>query len=284
MYSSVKSSVKISSTSKKPHVIKYPKITKYDLSAENIKILQSHSKSLHPGNHQNLTIFWPLYLELHTSNVHVFNFVLNYTRKTRNADEHFYFYEHLSPGVQQFAKLNLGKKLSGKRYLYIILVIRKGNGFSAHANGLLYDTKTQILERYEPHGSENDPNSYTSINKGSLKLMKDYISTKLGITIKMFKQPKSTCPKVGFQSREIYPRYANFVFNQEWKIGGYCAAWSMYFIILRANNENMSSKNLQEKSFQNYEDLSDYIHGFYYDFLRFKSDFLKIAKKRKVKI
>jgi hypothetical protein len=283
MYSSVKSSVKTTNSAKKPELIKHPKIGKYDLSAENIKILQSHSKSLHPGNYQNLTIFWPLYLELHTSNVHVFNFVLNYTKKTRYVDEYFYFYEHLSPGVQQFAKLNLGKKLSGKRYLYIILVIRKGDSISAHANGLLYDTKTQILERYEPHGSYSQP-SYAFMNRGSLKLMKDYISTKLGITIKMFKQPKSTCPKVGFQCREKYPRYTNFVFNQEWKIGGYCAAWSMYFIILRANNENISSKILQEKSFQNYEDLSDYIHGFYYDFLRFKSDFLKTAKKRNINI
>lgn len=254
--------------------IKKPPASMYNLTNDNIEILKK-SGSLHPGNHKNLRIFWPMYLESHTKNVHVFNFTLVYSPKSRQYTK-LYFDNRTSPGNLKYTKANLGKKISNKRFVYIVLVIHNPLG-GAHANGLLYDTKTENLERFEPHGS-GAPLKYTVITAPVAKMIKDFLEANLGIKIKRFNQPKSVCPKQGWQLKEGLPRLSNSVFNKTWLINGYCAAWSLYFIILRAHNPNIPSKKLQDAVFENYETTSDYIHDFYYDFLRWKVELLKHSK------
>lgn len=257
--------------------LKYPKLSTYNFKPSEIKLLVS-TKTMHPGNHRNLTVFWPLYLESQTKNVHLFNFTLIYNpRKPRNYQIYFHDYL-LSPLTKQYAKANLGRKITKKRYIYIILVINHPSEVTAHANGLLYDTEKQTLERFEPHGSEN-PIAYAKIGPQTAKKIKEYLEANLGITIKRFNQPKSTCPKIGWQLKEKYPLVNNSKFNKTWKISGYCAAWSMYFLLLRINNPNIPPKKLQEITFSNYNNTSVYIHRFYYDFLRWKVDFLQKHKK-----
>jgi hypothetical protein len=252
--------------------IKKPRGGIYDFTSKEIDMLKK-SGSLHPGNYKNMKIFWPLYLESHVSNVHVFNFRLVYSPGQTYLQK-LYFNDYISPLSTIFAKANLGKKITNKRFIYIVLVINNPNGLQAHANGLLYDTKTQNLERFEPHGSEN-PLRYTQMGPVDAREIKNYLQDNLGLTIKTFYQPKSICPARGWQLREGYPRVENSYFNRMWKINGYCAAWTLYYIMLRASNPDVSSKKIQQDAFKPYEILSDYIHDFYYDFLRWKVEFLK---------
>lgn len=256
--------------------IKKPGGRIYDFTPKEIDILKK-SGSLHPGNYKNLKVFWPLYLESHVSNVHVFNFTLVYNPRRRYLQK-LYFNNYISPLSKNFAKANLGKKITNKRFIYIVLIINNPDGLQAHANGLLYDTKTKNLERFEPHGSEN-PLHYTKIGAVVSREIKTYLEDNLGLTIKRFYQPKSICPSRGWQVREGYPKITNSNFNRMWKINGYCAAWTLFYIMLRASNPDVSSKKIQQDAFESYEMLSDYIHEFYYEFLRWKVEFLKKSKK-----
>lgn len=261
----------------KQSVIKKPQSSVYNFKYDELQKLKKWG-SLHPGHERNLRVFWPLYLESHTNNVHVFNFTLVYNPDTPETYYNkLYFKDHLSPFSLQFAKKNLGKKILEKRFIYIVLVINRPDRLMAHANGLLYDTNTQNLERFEPHGSEN-PLTYTKISGPTSSLIKKFLEKNLSLKIKRFYQPKTTCPRKGWQTIQGNPRIANFVFNNKHKIGGYCAAWSLYFIILRAYNPNIPSKKLQESVFKLYETTSDYIHDFYYDFLRWKLELMKTLK------
>jgi len=251
--------------------IKLPKVQRYNFTNAEMNILK-RSGSLHPGNPKNMRIFWPLYLQHNVSNVHVFNFTLILDPLSKCKYKfHDKFY---SPVSKQYAQANFGKKPTSKRFIYLILVIYEPEG-GAHANGLLYDTKTQNLERFEPHGSETVL-SYTKITPYEAQKMKEFLEQNLGISIKRFYQPKSVCPRIGWQIREGLPRPFDYFFNKKWGISGYCMAWSMYFILLRAQNPDIRTKQLQEHVFENYETTSDYIHDFYYDFLRWKVKILKV--------
>ena len=253
-------------SSVKSKILSKPRTSLYDFTLKELVFLKKYG-SLHPGHTKNLQIFWPLYLEAHVSNVHVFNFTLIYNQK-------LYFRNSLSPTTGRFAKPDLGKKIGSKRFIYIVFVIKNPEGINAHANGLLYDTETGILERFEPHGNQN-PLYFAQISAQTAKKIKDFLQKKLGLYIKRFNQPKSMCPVRGWQVREGLPRLRNSNFNRNCKIGGYCAAWTLYFIILRAKNPDVPSKKLQDAAFKRYANTSDTIHDFYYDFLRWKIEFLK---------
>lgn len=251
--------------------ISKPRTSIYNFTQKELNILKR--EPMHPGNTKNIQIYWPLYLETHVSNVHVFNFTLVFNPNQRYYAK-LHFRNSLTPLTGTFAKPNLGKKITPKRFIYIVLVINNPLGMTAHANGLLYDTKTEILERFEPHGSEN-PLPYTKISAQTAKEIKDYLQKNLGLNIKRFNQPKSTCIARGWQVKEGFPRVKDNEFNKQWKINGYCAAWSLYFILLKAKNPDVPGKKLQSDVFANYEETSDTIHDFYYDFLRWKLEFMK---------
>tara|TARA_B110000977_G_C11083186_1_gene493621 strand:+ start:195 stop:953 length:759 start_codon:yes stop_codon:yes gene_type:complete len=246
--------------------IKNPHIRPYDFTKTDIAILKNYG-SLHPGELQNMKVFWPLYLEAHTKNVHVVNSIFVYENKKILMDG------IITPSIKQIVRENLRKQISKKRFLYITLMIISEDGLQAHANGLLYDAKSKNLQRYEPHGVDGP--AYVNISCTVVKKIKHAFENIFGVKIKRFEQPVSTCPKIGFQKLQKFGLLFNAKFNRQWKISGYCAAWCVYYMILRANNPTYTSKALQTQAFEDYENTSDYIHQFYYDFLRWKIEFLK---------
>lgn len=245
----------------------------YSFTPSEIKILTKYG-SLHPGNIKNLCVYWPLYLENEVSNVNIYNFYLLLNPNQRKYEK-IHFQGYVSPTKKKLVK---AKHKTNKRFLYLVLVINNPNTEQAHANGLLYDTQTQILERFEPHG-HGTKLEYIKLKSTDTRLIKQYLQKRLDISIKRFNQPKSACPKRGWQLRQGIPRIPNENFNRQWNIQGYCAAWTLYFIILRAMNPEISSKQLQLNAFKNHEHTSSSIHEFHYSFLRWKVGFLKKQKK-----
>jgi len=264
----------MSSLKKKKQELQHPSFdTKYSFTKKEIDILQyGHIKHMHPGDDTNIRIFWPLYLESRTQNVELLNYNLVFRNKK-------FSFEHFSTPLSSKFKQNrfLSKSDKKKRFLYIVLSFKNPQKPTGHANALIYDYEKQILERFEPHGSGN-PLPYTILSQQENKKMKEILSNVFDIKIKRIMHPKSSCPARGWQVREGNRSIDDSKFNTKWKIRGYCVAWSMYYVILRMNNLDLSPKEIQTRAFKDSETTSNCIHKFYYDFLRFKLDLLKKTK------
>jgi hypothetical protein len=103
-----------------------------------------------------------------------------------------------------------------------------------HANVLIYNRNKNIIEHYEPYGS----NAFTNDHDDYYKKLKK-IFNEINI---VYCNPANTCPLVGPQKREnLCP---NIVFNV--KTLGFCLIWSMWLAELRINNPNVNSKQLIE--------------------------------------
>ena len=117
-----------------------------------------------------------------------------------------------------------------KRYVVFGIVLESGKILEAHANALVYDKETRILERYEPNGG-----SYGHFDQQGLdKALQSYFSDKIGF----YNEPNISCP-LGLQDIEGDEN------NDGAKnIGGNCAAWSLYYMELRLANPTMTAKEV----------------------------------------
>ncbi len=135
-----------------------------------------------------------------------------------------------------FEPMGLGEgiekcRASGKRFSILGITIRGSDG-GLHANYLLYDAKANEIERFEPHGKMS---SYTGFSMN--KAFKDLFA-KYGIKyISQF----DFCPFYG-------PQYfsSNYGDVRSGDPGGFCQAWSTYWISARLANPNVSREKLIE--------------------------------------
>ena len=135
-----------------------------------------------------------------------------------------------------FEPMGLGEgiekcRASGKRFSILGITIRGSDG-GLHANYLLYDAKANEIERFEPHGRMS---SYTgfAMNKAFKGLFAKY-------GIKYISQ-FDFCPFYG-------PQYfsSNYGDVRAGDPGGFCQAWSTYWISARLANPNVSREKLIE--------------------------------------
>ena len=123
-----------------------------------------------------------------------------------------------------------------KRYLVLPIGIELSNG--AHANILLYDKTTNEMERFEPYGKDFPPNfNYNSKNLdfNLNSLFQNYFKD-----LKYF-TPSDFEIKIGLQLLDSYE------YNKEKHIndpGGFCAAWSLWYIEMRITNPDIDRKNI----------------------------------------
>ena len=123
-------------------------------------------------------------------------------------------------------------KTCKKRFiLFPVSVFAKVGG--AHANMMIYDTKTRELERFDPHGrlSARDDlvNAFSSFDSD--------IQTELkynGIEISTYSTPLDFCPSLSFQKLEEADKA---ILNDP---GGFCQAWSEWYADLRLSNPDSS--------------------------------------------
>jgi hypothetical protein len=151
-------------------------------------------------------------------------------------------------------------KASGKRFSIIAITIRGKRGL--HANYLLYDSKLNEIERFEPHGKES---GYTGIE---MNLVFEDLFAKYGIKyISQF----DFCP---FKGPQYFSSRFGYVFQGD--PSGFCQAWSTYWISVRLANPDIPRDTLINYLMSS---LSNTNEGFR-EFIRNFSVFLLKQKKQ----
>ena len=157
-----------------------------------------------------------------------------------------------------------------KRFLIIPIgiEIQLGN----HSNILIYDSKLNIVERFEPNGSTSPAGYYYNSSKLDelIKIeLNNYIQNYIYISSKEY------LPKVGFQM------YENFE-NQKKKIGdpgGYCSSWSLWYASMVLTYPNIKRKKLILKLIytikKNQVSFKDYIRSFTNKIINLRNNIFK---------
>jgi ankyrin repeat protein len=155
----------------------------------------------------------------------------------------------LSERIQRFNK-------STRRFLALPLGIELAHG--AHANMLVYDKKTNTMERFEPNGT--DPPFQFLYNHAKLDTELQNMFTPFFRNLK-YQKPKDFLPKIGFQSYEEIDVAA--------RIGdpdGFCVVWSIWYAAQKAKHPDLPSDKLVKKLVRNIKMKNiyfrDYIRSF----------------------
>lgn len=164
--------------------------------------------------------------------------------------QNIFFPDNFTSTIQKFIK-------SENRFFVAPIGIEIGIG-SAHANILLYDKKTNTMERFEPNGSTM-PSNYNYNCWYLDKLLMNYFGSQFKNMT--YLTPAEFLPKIGFQMYENIEYYKTRKLSDP---GGYCGAWCTWYIdnrleyseydidasklvkylIKKIKNENYSFKNL----------------------------------------
>jgi ankyrin repeat protein len=128
-----------------------------------------------------------------------------------------------------------------QKILVIPIGIELSNG--AHANVLLYNKETNEMERFEPYGMNfppgfnyNPPNLDTNLKN----LFMNYFENYNNIEFK-FIRPIDYQSKIGLQLLD------SIEYTKEKNIGdpgGFCAAWSLWYVEMRISNKNIKRNEL----------------------------------------
>lgn len=134
-------------------------------------------------------------------------------------------------------QLNKLMNKNKKKYDYgiVLLSLRLPDG-GLHASLLLYDFKHNIIERFDPYGD-------TSILDSD---MDNLLKQKLTLNTKFkYYSPKMYFPVAGFQTLSD----ENNPMNQKMgDFGGYCLAWTLWYIEHRNMNKKIEPKKLIRKT------------------------------------
>lgn len=137
-------------------------------------------------------------------------------------------------------KIKEFSKDTKKQFLVIPLGIELSNG--SHANILLYDKAKGEIERFEPYGKSFPPGyNYNPINLD--QNIKNLFNS-------LFEDSEFKCnyispsdyePKIGLQLLDTQE------YTKEKNIGdpgGFCGAWSLFYVEMRINNKNIPKNDL----------------------------------------
>ena len=145
-----------------------------------------------------------------------------------------------STTLQNILVNNIDKNNNYKYRFFIIPIgiqLYIDNEYYAHANYLLFDFKTQTIERFEPYGSEPPHNMNYNAKLLDNMLKNTIESFKLNFT---YIPPSNYLPKIGFQLKEIYETKNDYIGDPN----GFCALWSLWWIDIRLKNPDIPIKKL----------------------------------------
>lgn len=124
------------------------------------------------------------------------------------------------------------------RFIFIFLTLINSHSCiskynDAHANVIIYDKKTNIFERFEPHGCSVDLLSnwfeVKKFDKYFKKIVKKSFSAK-------YLTPELCCPRLGIQAVQEHSEHAET---------GFCEDYALWIIYLRLKNPSISLYRLQ---------------------------------------
>ena len=173
------------------------------------------------------------------------------------ADEYYYrmglviymedFYKVLNLGYYEKVSATLVNCIRGGSNIIILpvyLIFTTGIDGNAHANVLIYRKLNNVIEHFEPHGSQF---------LGGYEKEREFIKREIGEFIRIFNihlnmnhlheiqliESSKVCPYTrGLQGLECSVK------DKQETIGGYCAAWSMFFSELALANPGLSSNEI----------------------------------------
>lgn len=127
-----------------------------------------------------------------------------------------------------------------KRFLVIPIGIELTNG--AHANILLYDKTTNEMERFEPYGTDFPPGfnyNPNNLDNNLKNLFMNYFEDEF-----KYYSPSDYELKVGLQLLDTieYAKEKNIG-----DPGGFCAAWSLWYVEMRLTNISVGKEYLIQK-------------------------------------
>lgn len=140
-----------------------------------------------------------------------------------------------------------------KRFIAIPIYLSYG-GDTGHANMLIYDRKTNTLERFEPHGGIHDFDDY-EIDQLDRELF-NFFKLFLQVDNLVYLPAQEICPFVAFQGLETKSSVLGGP-------GGFCSAWSLFYLDARLTYPDVPIDNLVTLLIKNIRDkkidLTDFI-------------------------
>lgn len=146
----------------------------------------------------------------------------------------------LPPGFESV----ISNIINSKKYKYIIIPIGIILSNGHHSNGLFYDIDNNIMERFEPHGSDY-PNQFNYnpdlLDEILYKKISNILSKIRGnVTIKYYK-PMNYLPKIGFQTLENTEVTVNKNIGDP---NGFCTLWTIWYLDYRLQYPSEKPKKI----------------------------------------
>jgi hypothetical protein len=149
----------------------------------------------------------------------------------------------------------------------------------AHANLIIFDTKTGYYERFEPHGQVSPVHYLTDdLNKELPKLFKK----EFDLDIKKYISPLNYCPVIGLQKlQERQYRADRALFKDIANVKtGTCVAWSMFYCDLRLRNPDIPREQLIDDAIKLLTLEPQYLTRYIVNFSHFFKDAYKLLDNR----
>jgi len=126
----------------------------------------------------------------------------------------------------------------GAKFIVIPLGIEMKEG--SHANYIIYDVDTNIIERFEPHGSTTPPGLNYNPDVLDNILFSRFKEINENIT---YLKPKNYLPKIGFQLLDIFETKKKKIGDP----GGFCALWAVWYVDMRLTYSDLTPDKLVKK-------------------------------------
>ncbi len=216
------------------------------LSNKLEKFLNNKTIKKWNGNNIMSSLF---YLYLFNKYKHSCGGLLNIELPIRPLKEYEMMFHMMSLTKSVIPLVNCIKK--GMPTVIIPLLLYLGNGWSGHANLLIYRKKDNVIEHFEPHGqhiirindiNETETELYNKLINQRLEQLVDTINLNLLADQRVKLVPANeVCPRIeGLQ----YLEEISSMKKKDIEGPGYCLAWSMFFTELVLKNPEYSSNEL----------------------------------------
>lgn len=152
----------------------------------------------------------------------IYPWIINYY-----SEDEYYIHPYLNNII------NGERRKNDKRFVLVFLSLITDK--IMHANVLIYDFKNMTIERFEPYG--NVESFFNNMDD----ILEEELTWSTGL---QYIRPKDYEPMVGFQSISDENNLANLKAGD---YGGFCLAWSLWYVEHRMKNPNVNIKVLVEK-------------------------------------
>lgn len=214
----------------------------------------------------------PLKINISKKDALAFSIGINWTCKNRKRKL------YMPQGI--VANFKKCKAREDVQFIFILLTLIHpkrctNKSFEAHANVLIYDKKTNTIERFEPNGCTVNFDIWFEVkefDKIFSKIAKNQFDSE-------YVSPDICCPFIGPQAIQESEKLMNIT-----DPGGFCAAWTLWIIEMRMKNPNKSLKDLQllaiKKMRRDPKPMTDFIRSFSQFVVKKRKEVLNTLSKK----